>query len=555
MKRLLFAVSLLASSTIASAVPARPGVKKALRLTDGTEVTAELKGDEFCHYWLADDGTAYIKEDNKDIYKAISIDSLTRQGIARRTAANQTRMRRTPGMGRMGKPTHYTGQKRGLIILMQFPDRTFADEASARERYRRIANQPGFSSEEGFTGSVYDYFKAQSRGAFELTFDVMGPYTTPRRAKYYGQDYQGSLDVHVGELIAEACQQADAEVNFADYDWDGDGEADQVVVIYAGQGQAAGGDENTIWPHEGKLSGIGSSQQPLTLDNVKIDTYACSCELGLNNTIDGIGTICHEFSHCLGLPDMYDTQSNYGSEYRKYGMSYWDLMDLGNYNDNSFTPAGYTAYERTFCGWMEPKVLTADTTVTAMRPLTEGGEAYIIRNDAHPDEYYMLENRQPTGWDAGLPGRGLLVVHVDYNEERWATNNVNTYSERCTVIRADNSDNRATNDLTDVAGDIYPYGSNNSLTNTSVPAATLNNDNTDGGQLMNKSILGITQNADSTMAFRFINGIASGIADLTPDNPQAALPVYTLSGQRMADDTGSLAKGIYIIGGKKKYVK
>lgn len=554
MKRLLFAISLLTSSVFAWAVPALPGVKKALRLTDGTVVTAELKGDEFCHYWMADNGTAYIKEDNKDTYKAVCIDSLLQQGALRRSAANKNRIKRTSSIARVGNPTHYTGKKRGLIILIQFPDRPFTDSETANLRYQQIANEPNFSSSEGFTGSVYDYFKAQSRGEFELSFDVVGPYTSERRAKYYGQDYQGSQDVYVADLIAEACQQADAEVNFADYDWDGDGEADQVFVLYAGQGQAAGGDENTIWPHEGKLSAMGSSHQPITLDGIKIDTYACSCELGINKTIDGIGTICHEFAHCFGLPDMYDTQSNYGSEYRKYGMSYWDLMDYGNYNNNSFTPAGFTAYERMFCGWLQPKELTTDTTVTDMKALTDGGEAYLIRNDGHSDEYYILENRQLTSWDAGLPGKGLLIVHVDYNENRWTTNNVNTYQELCTVIRADNSDNHATNDRKEVAGDIYPYGANNSLTNTSVPAATVNNKNTDGSYLMNKSILNITQNTDGTMAFIFKNGIETGASVVKASDTANQQAIYTLGGQRLKNEPQSLSKGIYIIGGKK-YIK
>lgn len=552
MKRLLFAMSLLASSAFAWAVPAQPGVKKTLRLANGNVVTAELKGDEFCHYWIDKEGNAYVKEDNKETYKTINLDSLLRKGAELRNAANGLRAKRAVGAARVGKPTHYTGNKRGLIILMQFPDKLFVDDANANARYQRITNEPNFTSDEGFTGSVYDYFKAQSRGELELSFDVVGPYTSTRRAKYYGQDYQNTRDIYVADLIAEACQQADADVNFADYDWDGDGEADQVIVLYAGQGQAAGGDENTIWPHEGKLSAMGSSHQPFTIDGIKIDTYACSCELGINKTIDGIGTICHELSHCFGLPDMYDTQSNYGSEYRKYGMSFWDLMDYGTYNNNSFTPAGFTAYERMFCGWMQPKELTADTTVTDMKALTDGGDAYIIRNDGHPDEYYMLENRQPTSWDAALPGKGLLIVHVDYNEERWTTNNVNTYKELCTVIRADNSDNHATDDRKEVAGDIYPYLANNSLTNTSVPAATVNNANTDGSYMMNKSVLGITQNDNGTMAFRFKNGTETAIRNVKSEADNTQQAIFSLTGQRIDNITSKPTKGIYIIGGKKQ---
>ena len=126
--------------------------------------------------------------------------------------------------------------------------------------------------------------------------------------------------------------------------------------------------------------------------------------------IEGIGTICHEFTHCLGLPDIYDTAYGGG-----YGMGYWDLMNSGSYNSNGYIPAGFTSYEKMYCGWSQPIELKNDTVITGMKPLSEGGESYIIYNDANRNEYYLLENRQKTGWDAGIPGNGLLVIHVDYD--------------------------------------------------------------------------------------------------------------------------------------------
>lgn len=146
-------------------------------------------------------------------------------------------------------------------------------------------------------------------------------------------------------MVAEACLAADSEVNFADYDWDGDGEVDQVFVLYAGLGEAAGGDDDTVWPHMWNLSS-SDYRKSLTLDNVKVDTYACSSEMtkdydtfGYPDIVSGIGTFCHEFSHCLGYPDMYDMN------YKNFGMATWDLMDYGNYNGKGFIPSGYTAYE------------------------------------------------------------------------------------------------------------------------------------------------------------------------------------------------------------------
>ena len=223
-------------------------------------------------------------------------------------------------------------------------------------------------------------------------------------------------------MVIEACKKADSSVNFADYDWDGDGYVDQVYVVYAGKGEADGGASTTIWPHEWSLSSAsyyGDGSGTLTLDGVKIDTYACGGELnGSTGTIAGIGTMCHEFSHCLGYPDFYDTDYSGGQ-----GMGEWDLMDSGSYNGKwngghsdwpemnaGYEPAGYTAFERWCAGWIEPIVLSDPQKITNMKPMggtqeggiVDHGDAYVIympgSKKTIEGEYYMLENRQQAGW-------------------------------------------------------------------------------------------------------------------------------------------------------------
>ena len=154
------------------------------------------------------------------------------------------------------------------------------------------------------TGSVRDYFRAQSYGQFAPEFDVVGPLTAANDMAYYGRHSGNNNDSHVPELVWEACLQADPLVNFADYDWNGDGEADLVYMVYAGYSEAQGAAPETIWPQKWYLT----MYQSLQLDGVTIDGYACSSELrGTSGSeLDGIGTACHEFSHCLGLPDTYD---------------------------------------------------------------------------------------------------------------------------------------------------------------------------------------------------------------------------------------------------------
>lgn len=320
----------------------------------------------------------------------------------------------------------------------------------------------------------------------------------PKEYAYYGGNDASARNPKskgIGEMCETALRAVDSQVDFSKYDWDGDGEVDQVFFLYAGRGEASGGDANTIWPHEWTLG--GALGYTITLDGKVINTYACGCEMATNDRIDGIGTICHEFSHCLGLADMYDTASS-GSN---YGMCTWDLMDQGNYNGRAFIPSAYTAFERIYAGWKEPIELTENTSVSGMKPIENGGDVYIIRNDAHPDEYYLLENRSRKRWDSAQQGSGLLVVHVDFIPQIWASNSVNSSSsnrQHCFPIAADNS---YTYD--DIAGDVFPYGSVNSLTNETTPAASIFYKNTDGTFFMNKHISNIVLHDDSSISFDF----------------------------------------------------
>lgn len=470
-------------------------------MADGTEVRVELRGDEFCSYWQAADGRKLVQNNSTGFYEIADMEAMKAKAdqlrlSARRSKSNDIQTRDALG----GDHQPYVGTKKGLIILVQFADTKFWEDHTPA-LYQRIANEEGFN-EMGFSGSVKDYFKDQSYGQFELDFDIAGPVTLPNNYSYYGGPINGQDDnpTALGEMVISACEAIDNDIDFTNYDWDGDGEVDQVFILYAGHGEASWDDPNTIWPHEWNLhSALGRT---LTLDGVKIDTYACSCELGVkteNNKrvecIDGIGTICHEFSHCLGLADMYDTSYS-----GNYGMGDWDIMDQGSYNGDGYLPANYTSYERMYAGWIEPTELKENCEISSMKDLASSGEAYIIYNDNNKNEYYLLENRQLTGWDAGLPNSGLLILHVDFDANVWKQNLVNSTSrQRCTIFIADNNPDE--ND----AGDIYPYSYNNSLTNTSTPAATLNNMNTDGSKYMNKSIRNITRNGDGTVSFTFEN--------------------------------------------------
>ena len=357
--------------------------------------------------------------------------------------------------GSTGIPKKITGEKRGLIILMEFQDVKFNNKNKngktfdVHDLWNDIANKENLKNVNGVlvNGSIGDYFRQQSYGQFNLVFDVCGPYTAKNKYAYYGRnkDLGGGyiFDQHPDELIIEAVNTAKNEVDYKDYDWDDDGEVDQVYVVYAGHGEASYDDPDCIWPHEGGL--IDSWGQDVNLQGLKFNTYACGNELDPADKTMGIGTICHEFSHCLGFPDVYNTESG--------GMSnvgYYDLMDGGNYNGDSWYPAGYSAYERYLCGWIEPKPINSVAEAGDLLPLHESPDAYIISEFEGATNYYLIEKRAKASWDKFLPcftnnatgeavNEKMLYWHIDFNQENWIHNKVNVDPEHpgISLVEAD----------------------------------------------------------------------------------------------------------------------
>lgn len=325
--------------------------------------------------------------------------------------------------------------QRGLVLLVEFSDVKMKNDAAIQWNSR--FNQEGFS-QNSHVGSVRDYFIEQSYGLLTIDFDVIGPLTLSKTHNYYGSAPNSRLDDRAPEMVIEALKLANSQVNYADYDWDGDGEVDQVYVVYAGI--TSDTEAGYIWPHEWCLSsaqyyGSGSGRQQM--DNVYIDTYAVSNELADRTTLAGIGTACHEFSHCLGFPDFYDTDYSGGT-----AAQYWDLLDGGSYNGPlqiGEIPCPYTAYERWTAGWIDLIPLTEPCKVNDMPAINEEGVAYVIKNTGNKNEYYILENRQQKTFGTGNGGHGLMVWHIDYNQSVWKNNTVNADKnhQRMTFLPAD----------------------------------------------------------------------------------------------------------------------
>lgn len=439
---------------------------------------------------------------------------------------------------------------RQLVVLVSFVDCDFSFE-DPRGTYDAMFNTLGYTQRDG-AGCVADYFRDQSNGLLNLQFDVYGPYKTSDQVK------TGSSGKNEGHsAFREATRMLideHPEIDYSVYDWDGDSYVEQVVYVYAGYSgnQSTIQDEGYIWPTTGSFSTI------TTTDGHRISQYTASGELWVYNVSCGIGIICHEFSHCLGLPDIYPTTTRV-SDFSI--VDEWDVMDGGTGTNYGWCPPNYSPLEKMIMGWLTPKELTADANITGLKSVAERGEVYLIRQT--DDEFYLLENRQWNGWDYGLPGLGLMVYHVNYNRSAWLSNVVNNVQDmpKYSLVAADGKTftdwyneimaSEVKNPYDDtkrrlhsriLSGAPYPWQGEE----TSVDEITLFDD---------KSISDITQHEDGTVSFTFHTS-GSGISNLKAE--PTATGVYTLAGQKLREDRQTFAplpKGVYIINGKKMIVR
>ena len=520
---------------MAVAVPAKRE-RHTLTLADGSKVEAVSMGDETMHFYQTDDGRC-LQCDSLGIAHFIDKELLHARWEAKQAKRQAAQAKRDGARRAKRKDGRdaMIGSKPGLVILVEFPETPFY---FTQTQFQRFFNEEGYS--DGINkGSVRDYFRDASYGQFDFVFDVVGPVTMSKSLSYYGSNNSNGDDKFPATMVAEAIQLVDGVVDFSKYDWNQDGEVEQIFLIHSGHDEAQGGRTSDIWSHAWTLSEAkdeGDGNGPVTVDGVVVDSYATSSELRgrTGNAIAGIGTACHEFSHCFGLPDFYDTKGN------NFGMSSWDILDYGSYNGGGGTPAAFTSYERAFCGWLEPIELTEPVIIPRMPALTSKPVAYIIRNSGKDDEYFLLENRQQEGWDRYTGGHGMLILHVDYDSEAWANNTVNTVRShlRMTIVPADNS--LYSGSLT---GDPWPGTSRKTeFSDTSNPAAQFYNNNAEGNKQMGHAITEISESADGSISFVF-DEEAMGIESIQNLKFKIQDEVYDLSGRKLSRP----AKGVYII--------
>lgn len=473
MKLSLFSAFLIIGALPALAVPAKPTPIEFTQ-PDGSVVTVQLRGDERHHWYQTLDGYLLVNQNNTLYYGVVEPDGeirattlkateISRRGseaskllatidksstlealnkareksprLLRERALNEKKLAKSPQKAPSKTPTvedvygkglfageHYPvfGEQKGLVVLVEYKDVKFNDPAvnygdDVRAYYTEMLNGENFTKHNA-TGSARQWFIDNSGGQFRPTFDVYGPIELDYQMSYYGGNNFMGDDAHPEMMAVEACQKLDDTVDFGQYDRDGDGYIDNVYVIFAGRGEASGGSSDTVWPHSWNVSSAGVGT--FMFDGKMLDRYACSNEWE-GSAPDGIGTFVHEFSHVLGLPDIYPT-----SYTEAFTPGEYCVMDYGNYNNDGRTPPNYGIFERNALGWLRPEVLSPENVKDyTIRPIDSMDGYVILTNRA--DEFFLLENRQQQGWDKYIPGHGLLVWHIDYNSSAWSSNTVN----------------------------------------------------------------------------------------------------------------------------------
>lgn len=599
MKKTVILLLMMLMVQVSWAAKAQRGPAK-IKQKDGTTLVIRGFGDEHFHYYVTTDGVllyhegydyfiAKVEEDGslgstgilaheKALRTEQELAAIAKQDkekfFAMEAENHQKRARRREPVQVNSTYFPHTGSPRVLVILAEFQDTTFLD-SDAKAVFEQYMNADGKPSDtvgdkskgsvKNNYGSVGKYFKEMSFGAFTPKFDVYGPVKLDHKLSYYGAGKDDCMDL----FIPDVCKKADDLVDFSQYDSNGDGYVDVVAVIYAGYSESVEGNSSyCIWPKQ-------STVNNLKLDGKNIYRYVVSAErcatpdTWTTPRINGVGVFCHEFSHCMGFPDLYPT-STAAQQAGNPAMEEWDLMDGGENVYNGWYPTEYTAWEREAMGWMTVETLTEAGTVT-LKPISQGGKAYRILNDNDPSgrEYIMIENYQKTGWNQKLPGHGMLITHINFPEKAssfWLpSNHVNDtigksrytfipaddsylssyhlFNEKHTYIDENGENKQYTWDDYDAeeAGDPYPGSKNvTSIGELKMWTGT-----------MNKPFYNIREeNGIITFDFLQSTGIKGVKEETANDNK-----IYSLDGTYMGTDRSMLKKGIYIINRKKIVIK
>lgn len=598
---ILFLMALCFSASTAHAAKANQ-TPFAVRQADGSTLMVVLHGDESYSWYTTLDGVML-----SHVNQSFFISSINQQGLLQptrqlaheaqqRSAAEQQLVKAQAPLKPLflkeashrlskaratvtSKYFPHKGSPTALVILAQFTDTVFhmADPKASFEQFLNGGTPSDLGCGEARNySSVKQYFSDMSNGQFVPNFKVVGPVTLPNSLKYYGADNGDSRDINYTQFVTDACAEAAKITNFDDpaLDSDNDGTIDLVSIIYAGFGQNNGAMTDALWAKmsfrnvgefNGKNVNLNMIVHELNANEKQLKTVNPASNGSFSvPQIAGVGVFCHEFSHTLGLPDLYATVAS--ANLNNQCMEYWSLMDGGEYVHNSYHPTAYTAWEREVMGWQTPQLLNADGTYT-LKTYANGGEVYKLQNSASDTDYLLFENIQKQGWNQYLSGHGLLVYRIHANPTTLSAmrplNNV-AGQPGVTVVPADGlllnyatltsgtSNEKLSIYRRAMAGDPFPGTSNvcTLMASQNLPNYLWRTE----PSAIEAGLLNIDEDVNAgTVSFRFCTNVATGIGGIeTPATQELNAPIYTLDGRFVGTQLSRLPKGIYLVNGKKK---
>lgn len=595
MKKILLSITFALMGIVSGfAAKAYPGIVTVTQ-SDGTELNVRIYGDEHFNWLTTEDGVLLVKEGNNyyiaetttsGTLKATSfiahnankrlpaeIKAIKKQDLSRfrSYAIKKASPAKAMGTGNSGvKYFPHSGSPKALVILVEFSGTPFQSREKAKNVFEHFLkgkaedNLPdGYEAYTGSyakanlrnNGSVSDYFYVMSQGTYTPQFDVVGPYKLNHSSLYYGQ---GDKD-NTQALVSDACNAADKDVDFSEYDADGDGMVDLVYIIYAGYPASMSGNPNDIWPKSG-TGGFG------TYDGKKVSRFGVHAELNFGRELNqkngfllsGIGLFCHEFSHTLGLPDLYPTVDV--SKVDNQNPEMWDLMDGGEYTYNGgYCPTPYSPWEMDAMGWATPVELSDEKQTVTLKSYGKERVAYKIKGENN--EYLLLQNIQIGGWWTGVAlvyKTGMLVWRIDYNNEdvNLFDNPNNTLGKpKVMIVPADgyvisdynHGDGKQWTDdqyKESLQGDPFPGATNK----TELLSVVLNN------STLEKPIYNIKEE-NGVITFDYLDNISAIQLPSVEETDMTTKQIFSLDGRYLGNDASKLTKGIYIIGKKKVVIK
>ncbi|MBN3817313.1 M6 family metalloprotease domain-containing protein [Paraburkholderia sp. Se-20369] len=337
------------------------------------------------------------------------------------------------------------GTLRVIVVLVDFSDKPMVQ---TQNHFRDLF----FSQNVLLTKSVREYYHEVTNGLIDIQGDVVGPFRLPQSLATYahGASGMGTVLPNAQTMARDALVAADPTVNFSPYDNDGNGFVDAFIVIHAGPGAEVTGSASDIWSHKWVIDG-GARH----VDNTSVFGYLTvpeDCK---------IGVCAHELGHLLfGFPDLYDTDGS--SE----GIGNWCLMAAGSWGGGGDTPVHPSAWCKANQGWVGVDNRMANAILNIPDVKSSHTVYRLWKNGGAGNEYFLVENRQQTGFDVSLPGAGLLVWHIDEGQP----DNTNENHYKVALLQADNRRDLELNHNRGDAGDCYPGSSNNTTLNlTSSP--------------------------------------------------------------------------------------